>query len=139
MARIFETKKKILFREGDPAQIMYFGNLFSFAHDAFEEFIVAAGYAWEDWFRKGDVIIPIRHTEGDFLAPFRPGHTYDVHVTVSQIRETSFEMKYVFGKEGKTHGVIKMVHSVIESKTMQKTPLPSLMRERLTPYLEKEI
>ncbi|MBX2988572.1 MAG: acyl-CoA thioesterase [Bdellovibrionaceae bacterium] len=136
MSRVFETQITIKFRDADPAQIMYFGNLFSFAHDCFEEFIVAAGYAWKEWFRKGDYMIPIRHAESDFLSPFRPGETYDVSVTVAQIRDTSFQMKYVFSKEGRRHGVVTMVHAVLDSATMQKTPVPRELRDRLTPYVE---
>lgn len=136
MGSIFRTTLKIKFRDADPAQIMYFGNLTNFAHDAFEEFIVAAGYGYREWFSKHDLMIPIRHSEADYLAPFLPGETYDVAVTVAQIRETSFQMKYVFQKNGTTHGQVKMVHAVLESKSMRKTPVPPLMRERLQPYLE---
>lgn len=136
MSSVFRTHLTIKFRDADPAQIMYFGNLVNFAHDAFEEFIVAAGYKYREWFSKHELMIPIRHAEADFLAPFVPGETYDVAVTVAQIRDTSFQMKYVFGKNGKAHGQVKMVHAVLDSKTMQKLAVPATMRERLTPYLE---
>lgn len=132
----FRTQIRIKFREADPAQIMYFGNLVDLAHDVFEEFIVAAGYKFTEWFRKGELMIPIRHVEADFLAPFVPGETYDVDATVAKIGETSFQMKYVFHRAGKTHGQVKMVHAILDMQTKQKTPVPALMRERLTPYLE---
>ena len=136
MSQVFRTQRTIKFRDADPAQIMYFGNLVSFAHDAFEDFIVAAGYRWNEWFRLGDLLIPIRHAEADFLAPFIPGRTYDIEVSVSLLKETSFQMKYVFSENGKTHGVVKMVHSVIEKATMQKKALPTEMRERLAKFQE---
>lgn len=136
MAEVFHTTLRLKFRDADPAQIMYFGNLFSLAHDAFEEFIVAAGYAWKEWFSKGEYMIPIRHAESDFLSPFRPGETYDVAVTIAQMRETSFQVKYVFTKDGRTHGIVKMVHAVLSMATKEKTPLPTIMRERLGRYLE---
>lgn len=132
----FRTRFTLKFRDADPAQIMYFGNLVSFAHDAFEDFIVHAGYEYREWFSPDLHIVPIRHAEADFLSPFRPGLTYEIDVTVAQIRETSFQMKYVFHREGKTHGQVKMVHAVLDPKTKSKMPLPSVMRERLTPYLE---
>jgi acyl-CoA thioester hydrolase/1,4-dihydroxy-2-naphthoyl-CoA hydrolase len=139
MAQVFKTQFKVKFRDGDPAQIMYFGNLFSFAHDAFEEFIVAAGYAWSEWFRGGDLMIPIRHAESNFLAPFTVGQTYDIAVTVAQIRDTSFQMKYVFTKDGRKHAELTMVHAILDAKKMSKAELPAQMRERLTAYLEVQV
>lgn len=101
-ANPFRTRFTLKFRDADPAQIMYFGNLPSLAHDAFEEFIVHAGYQYREWFSPDHHVIPIRHMEADFLSPFRPGLTYEIDVTVAQIRDTSFQMKYVFHREEKS-------------------------------------
>lgn len=137
MNQVFHTTKTITFRDSDPAGIMFFGNIFAFSHDAFEEFIVAAGYTYKEWFGQRDYLIPIRHTEADFLAPFFPGESYDVTVTVASIGETSFKMKYVFSKKAKSHAIVSMVHAVVDGKTMQKTALPTTMKTRLEKYLEK--
>lgn len=136
MSQVFETQFSLRFRDADPAQIMFFGNILGLAHDAYEDFVVALGYAWKDWFRKGEIIVPIRHAESDFLAPFQPGQVYQIAVTVAQMKDSSFQTKYVFSKDGKTHAVVKLVHAVIHSQTMQKAPLPQELRARLTPYLE---
>lgn len=134
MSLIYRTQIKIRFGDADPAQIMYFGNIFDFAHTCFEEFVVAAGYTWAEWFKPTEVIVPIRHAEADFLAPFRPGETYDVEVTVAQMRETSFQMLYRFSKDGKPNGQVKMVHAVLD-RSMKKVTIPASMRARLEPYL----
>lgn len=136
MNKVFYTNKTLTFREADPAGIMFFGNVFAFAHDAFEEFIVAAGYGYNEWFGKFEFIIPIRHTEANYLSPFLPGQTYQIAVSVAKLGETSFQMKYVFSKENKTHAVVTMVHAVANRKTLQKMPVPELIRNRLKPYLE---
>ena len=136
MSLKFKTQIRIKFREADPAQIMYFGNIFSLAHDAFEEFIVAAGYTYREWFSPNEHIIPIRHVEGDYKAPFIPGQTYDVTVTVESLGTTSFKMKYLFEQNGRLHATVRMVHSVLNPKTKDKMPLPEIMKQRLTPYLE---
>ncbi|MNJ92726.1 1,4-dihydroxy-2-naphthoyl-CoA hydrolase [compost metagenome] len=137
MNEVFRTKKTLTFREADPAKIMFFGNILGFAHDAFEEFIVAAGYTWKEWFQGTDYLIPLRHTEADFLAPFFPGETYDIIVCVDSFGETSFKMKYVFSQNDRTHSVVTMVHSVLDSKTKQKATLPPVMKARLEKYLAK--
>jgi acyl-CoA thioesterase FadM len=137
-SQIFRTHKTITFREADPAGIMFFGNIFAFAHDAFEEFIIEAGYSWKEWFQTADLMIPIRHTAGDFLAPFLPGETYDIAVTVASFGETSFKMKYIFSKGPKTHASVVMVHSVLDSKTKAKAKIPAAMKSRLEKYLNPE-
>jgi acyl-CoA thioester hydrolase/1,4-dihydroxy-2-naphthoyl-CoA hydrolase len=136
MNQIFHTKKTLTFREADPAKIMFFGNILGFAHDAFEEFIIAAGYTWKEWFHNTDYMIPIRHTEADFLSPFFPGETYDIAVTIESFGSTSFKMKYVFSQNGRQHSVVTMVHSVLDGKTKQKTALPAIMKSRLEKFLE---
>ena len=138
MNQTFRTKKTVTFREADPAGIMFFGNIFAFAHDAFEEFIRAAGYQYAEWFRQRDFLIPIRHTEGDFMIPFVPGDTYDVSVTVASFGQTSFKMKYAFTQDGRNFAIVTMVHAVLDGKTMQKTSIPFVMKSRLEPFLEPE-
>lgn len=138
MNQIFRTKKTLTFREADPAKIMFFGNILGFAHDAFEEFILDAGYTWKEWFHNTDFLIPIRHTEADYQAPFFPGETYDIAVSVASFGQTSFKMKYVFSQNSKTHSVVTMVHAVLDAKTRQKTGLPFTMKTRLEKYLEEE-
>lgn len=136
MNQVFQTTKTLRFREADPAGIMFFGNIFGFAHDAFEEFIQAAGYAYKEWFGQSEVMIPIRHTSGDFTAPFRPGETYSVLVSVASFGETSFTMHYRFQQGSTAHAEVKMVHAVVDRQTRRKTALPALIQERLAPYLE---
>jgi acyl-CoA thioesterase FadM len=136
MNKVFYAKKTLTFREADPAGIMFFGNVFAFAHDAFEEFIVAAGYAHNEWFGKFEYIIPIRQTEANFLSPFLPGQTYQIAVSVAKLGETSFQMKYVFSKENKTHAIVTMVHAVAHRENLTKMPVPVVIRQRLQPYLE---
>ena len=115
MAQIFKRPFQIRFREADPARIMYFANLFSIAHDTFEDFIQVHGYEWKEWFTDlNPTMVPIRHAEADYLAPFMPGEHYEVQVTVAQIRETSMQMKYTFRQGSRVHAVVKMVHAFLD-------------------------
>lgn len=137
MNQICHLQRTIYFRDGDPAQIMFFGHLFGFAHDAFEQFLLQAGLTWQAWFRSTEHIVPIRHTEADYKAPFFPGETYDIQVTVAHMGESSFKMKYVFGKGSQTHATVTMVHTFLDARTKQKISIPDFVRNCLSPYLEK--
>jgi acyl-CoA thioesterase FadM len=135
MAKVFKTTLKVTFREADLAGIMFFGNIYGLAHDAFEDFIVATGFKWKEWFNTPEYIIPIRHSEADYEAPFIPGEEYDVTVSVKKLGTTSFAIGYVFSAGDKIHGQVEMVHVVMDAKTKKPIPLPGLIRERLSPYL----
>lgn len=136
MSSKFKTQTRLKFRQADPAQIMYFANVFSLAHDAFEEFIVVAGYKWEEWFSADKHIIPIRHAEADYKSPFIPGQAYDINVSVESFGNTSFTMKYVLTQDSRLHATVRMVHAILDPKTHQKMPIPAVMKERLGAYLE---
>lgn len=135
MNTIFKTTKRVTFREADPAQIMFFGNIFGFAHDAFEEFIVHAGFTWDEWFRTKEFMVPIRHSEAEYLNPFIPGKIYDIAVTIEKIGTTSFTMRYQFSKGQKIHAIVQMTHVVLDQKTKEKMQIPELFIQRLNPYL----
>jgi len=135
VGKTFIRTVQIRFREGDPVGIMYFGNVFSLAHDTFEDFIQAAGVPWADWFLKNKHIVPIRYAECDFKAPFRPGDSYDIHAQVEKLGESTFHMLYTFQKGKRIHAIVKMAHTFVDAKNQEKTKMPSGFRAKLAPYL----
>jgi acyl-CoA thioester hydrolase/1,4-dihydroxy-2-naphthoyl-CoA hydrolase len=136
MAQVYQKRIQIRFRDADPARILFFGNVFSLAHDTFEDFIQESGISWRNWFSGEPYIVPIRHAECDYLAPFRVGEHYEVKATVAQLRESSFQMRYVFTRGSQTHAVVTMVHTFLDPKTQQKIPIPETVKSKLLPFLE---
>ena len=134
----FTRNVQIRFHEADPAGIVYFANVFSLAHDTFEEFIEAAGVPWGEWFRKGPYFVPIRHAECNYLSPFRPGQKYQVKAEVARLGETSFQMRYTFTSKSKsnttTHAIVTMVHAFVSAKTKKKIKVPVKFQKVLKPY-----
>ncbi len=138
MPHTYKRPIQIRFREGDPARILYFANLFSLAHDTFEDFIQEVGFTWKEWFTElNPCMVPIRHTECDYLAPFMPGQKYEIEVLVAQFRDTSLQMKYVFRQGDRVHAVVKMVHAFLDPQTKQKVAIPEKVKMKFSPYLEK--
>lgn len=128
---MFTKEITIKFRDADPIGILFFGNIFGLAHDAFEDFLPSAGFTWREWFQTKDYLVPIRHTEANFLAPFVPGDSYKIHVGVDSLSNTAFKMKYLFKRGDKLHAEVLMVHAFLDAKTHQKIPLPEAIRSRL--------
>ncbi|MEZ0391429.1 MAG: acyl-CoA thioesterase [Pseudobdellovibrionaceae bacterium] len=137
MASQFQKEIQLRFREADPAGILFFGNLFGLAHDCFEDFIQAAGFTWQEWFHTKDYLIPIRHTECNYLKPFRPGEKYQVTVTVAKIGDSSFQMRYHFLQGTNLHADVRMTHTFLDARTQQKISVPNSIRNRLKVYLHE--
>jgi acyl-CoA thioester hydrolase/1,4-dihydroxy-2-naphthoyl-CoA hydrolase len=138
MASQFKKEIQLRFREADPAGILFFGNVFALAHDCFEDFIQAAGFTWQEWFKTKEYMIPIRHTESNYLKPFIPGDKYQITATVARIGDSSFQMKYIFSQESNIHADVRMTHTFLDAKTKQKISVPELVRNRLKAYLHAE-
>jgi len=134
-AKTHQVRIQIHFRDADPAGFMYFANLFSYAHDAFESFVVHAGIPWKDWFVNNQHIVPIRHAEADYFAPLFPGEYFDVISHVESMSESTFKMHYQFWQGTKTHASVKMAHTFVNPKDMKKAKLPDDFRALLAPYL----
>ena len=137
MSEIFKSEVSIKFHQADPAGIMYFAHIFTFAHDTYEAFIQACGFNWNEWFRDHKYIIPIRHTACDFLRPFKAGELYEIEAHVSEISSSSFTMNYEFIKDNHKHAIVKMVHTCLDQKTFQKTELPEIVRTSFAKYARK--
>lgn len=138
MAQTYKTKATIQFHQADPAGIMFFGHVFTLAHNAYEEFIRACGFAWKDWFSEPKFLVPIRHTEADYLRPFRAGETYEIEARVIEISSSSFKIQYDFQQGLNKHATVKIVHTSIDPKTFQKNNLSSSIITGLKPYFQNE-
>lgn len=136
MSQKFNKTIQIKFRDADPAGILFFGNLLALSHDCFEDFIAAVGITWKEWFTVTDFMIPIRHTETNYLAPMPAGEIFVIEASVASLGETSFKMKYQFKKSDKVHAEAMIVHAFMSAKTKQKMPIPETLRKKLSVYLE---
>ena len=138
MSKTFNYTVSIKFHLADPAGIMYFGHIFSLAHDGYEQFVQAAGYSWNQYFLSSEHMFPIRHAECDYRKPFRAGEVYDVAVSVAHFSNTSFKMNYIFSRDQQEHAVVQIVHACLDAKTHAKMLLPFEFKQKLSPYLGSE-
>jgi acyl-CoA thioester hydrolase/1,4-dihydroxy-2-naphthoyl-CoA hydrolase len=133
---VFQTTVKIHFRDADPAGILFFGQVYGLAHDVFEEFLVANGIPWEEWFKGTQWACPIRHSEADYQAPFYPGQAHPVEVKVLKIGQSSFTMHYTFKNQaGKVCAQVQLVHTFVNLSTFQKMNVPEKYQRILSQYL----
>ena len=104
------------------------------AHDAFEDFVQALGFKYEEWFQNPDWATPIRHSACDYLAPLWPGRNVSIEVTIEKIGESSLTLRYSFASDGKPSAIVTLIHTFIDIRKRAKTAIPSLVRDRLETY-----
>ncbi len=127
--KMFEFKRKINFYEADSAGIMFYGNIFRVIHEAYEEFLQTLQ---NDYFVKGDIVLPIAHAEADYFIPLKIHEKIEINLTVSNLQDRSFELSYdVLNDEGKTAIKAKTIHVCVDNKNFEKINLPADLRELL--------
>ncbi len=134
MAEVYKTQVTIKFHQADPAGIMFFAHIMILAHDAYEGFVQACGFTWKEWFIDQKYLLPIRHSEADYLRPFKAGETYEIHVRVIDFSSSSFKLGYEFLQGPNKHAVVQLVHTCIDPKTFQKSTLPEILKLKLKPF-----
>jgi acyl-CoA thioester hydrolase/1,4-dihydroxy-2-naphthoyl-CoA hydrolase len=133
--KLFSSKVKIHFRDADPAGIMFFGNLLGITHDVFEDFVAYNDISWDEWFRPTTWACPIRHSEVDFLRPFKPGNEYTVEVRVNKLSQSSFTMQYEFRSLEKTLCArVILIHTFVNQDNFQKIDIPDKFLNILNSY-----
>ena len=121
---MFKEKIKISFYDCDPAGILFYANLFKFAHKAYEALISSFDLPI-NYFENNEYVVPIIHAEGDYYIPMKPGVEINVSVEVTQIRKSSFELSYKFiNNNSKVCAEVKTVHVFVDKKSFEKISIP---------------
>jgi acyl-CoA thioesterase FadM len=137
MTPIFSVQVPIRFRDADLAGISFFGRVYGFAHDAFEDFVGHLGFEWNSWFNNEDWGLPIRHSECDYLMPLLPSEKYQIQVLVERISKSSFTLRYLFSNVNNTERInceVRLVHTFYDKKARTKMSIPSDIHDRLESY-----
>ena len=116
----------------DAAGILFFGNYFKLAHDAYESFVKSIGFGLEYIIREADFLILIAHAEADYKKPLQLGAAVTVELKVEDVGQTSFVLSYSLQDAQKNKAAeLKTVHVTVDKKSGDKLPLPAELREKL--------
>jgi 1,4-dihydroxy-2-naphthoyl-CoA hydrolase len=125
----------INFYDCDPAGVLFFGRIFEICHSAYEDLINSFMLSFNYW-NNENYAVPIIHTEADYFLPLKTGDKILIEVVVSQLKESSFELRFVCKNEqGNSTNEIKTVHIFVDKKMWKKTPLNSELKEKLAKHL----
>lgn len=128
----FRHETTVRLAHTDAAGLLFFSNQFLLAHEAYEEWLRAAGFSMIDVIRKGEILIPIVHCEGDYLAPLLAGDRLMVKLNCHSRSEHAFTLGYEFVRGSKIVGRATTVHVCVARKTMSKIAPPDELAAALT-------
>ncbi|MBW4519880.1 MAG: acyl-CoA thioesterase [Scytolyngbya sp. HA4215-MV1] len=84
----------IHFNDTDAAGVVYFANLLTICHEAYEASLMASRIDLKTFFRNSEIAIPIVHASVNFFRPLVCGDRITLHLTPQLFTESKFEISY---------------------------------------------
>ncbi len=92
MAEPFIYQHEVLFRDCDPAGLVFYGHFYEWFDDAAWGLMRKLGEEAPEGL--GDALFPLTHVEASFMAPVRWGDMFRVETTVAEIGRSSFALRH---------------------------------------------
>jgi 1,4-dihydroxy-2-naphthoyl-CoA hydrolase len=124
----FSYEYTIQFRDTDAAGVMYFANILSICHVAYEASLIASGIDLKLFVDNPKFAVPITYTSADFFKPLYCGDRITIDLTPRSIDSCRFEIAYQLDS---ATAITK--HIVINPNTRKRQELPAI----LTNWLEQ--
>jgi YbgC/YbaW family acyl-CoA thioester hydrolase len=116
---MFTIKRKINFFDCDPAGIIFYSRIFEFCHSAYEHMIASFALKENYWMNE-EYVVPIIHSESEYVKPIKYGDEISVNVQVSQLRDSSFELMYAIKRDKTLCCHAKTVHVFVDKQSWKK-------------------
>ncbi|WP_199248134.1 thioesterase family protein [[Phormidium] sp. ETS-05] len=123
----FIYHRTVHFQDTDAAGVVYFANVLSICHEAYEASLSAIGIDLRHFFRNSEVAIPIVHASADFLAPMFCGDLLEVRLLAKKLSDDKFDVNSeIFAAGGAERCLAKAVtrHLCIQPAKRTRQPLP---------------
>ncbi len=120
----FIYQRTIRFQDTDAAGVVYFANVLSLCHEAYEESLIAAGIEARSFFNGKEFAVPIAHASVDFFKPLYVGDLIVIQLVAEQSSDGEFKIQYEILKE-KLTGKALTKHVCIDPHTRTRKSLPS--------------
>ncbi len=120
----FIYHRTIRFHETDAAGVVYFANILTLCHEAYEASLANAGINLQDFFGGVTLAVPIVHASVDFRRPLHCGDEVAIALSPHRLNETTFEIRYCLSNAAeKTVATALTRHVCIDSTSRQRHPL----------------
>lgn len=129
----FTYHRTIRFSDTDAAGVVYFANVLSICHEAYEASLAVSGINLQSFFSNSAVAIPIIHASVDLLRPMSCGDSIIILLTPQPLSEHKFEIAYQIVAVSSEQPLAKAMtrHVCIAPSTRKKIQLPDELAEWL--------
>ncbi len=130
-----KTKIRVSFGDCDPGGIMFYANLFKYAHIAYENFLNSIT-SDKNYFLSDEFVIPILKAEAKFKEPIRFNDEIKITIGLRTVRDSSFELEYRFENEEKQIlALASTVHVFVDKKSFHKILIPETLKVKLYDFM----
>ncbi|MDW7982565.1 MAG: thioesterase family protein [Thermomicrobium sp.] len=131
--RRVEVPFVIYWGDADPAELIFYPNVFRYVMQAEQELFTRLGFTTIRLMRERKIANPRVHVEADYR---RPLWVYDRGVCrlwVSEIGRTSMRLDFALFKDGEDEPAVTghMVQVFVDTETMRPVPVPEDVRRAL--------
>jgi 1,4-dihydroxy-2-naphthoyl-CoA hydrolase len=130
----YTYNRTVRFQDTDAAGVVYFANVLSMCHEAYEASLAASGINLQSFFSNPVAAIPIIHASVDFRRPMYCGDELLIHLMPQQLDDNKFEIAYqIVAASSSQQELAKAItkHICIEPTTRTRTQLPEAIMQWL--------
>ena len=130
----FSYFRVIRLTDTDAAGVIYFSNLLSICHEAYEDFLTSNPISFKNLVYHGSIALPIVHAEIDFFKPIYCGDRILIDIIATINTNNEFKIDYRIYPElynDVTLAFAKTIHVCIDKKTRKRVNFPDLIKECL--------
>ncbi|AZB73120.1 acyl-CoA thioesterase [Synechococcus elongatus] len=129
----YQFQRVVRFADTDAAGVVYFAQLLSICHEAYEAAIADLGFDVRSFFSdRGTLILPIVHAGIDYRRPVHCGDRLTIDLQATALSSDRFQIDYQVSCEGQAVAQAQTVHRCLTSQTRKRSPLP----DRLQTWLQ---
>lgn len=126
----FSYHRTIKFADTDAAGVVYFANLLSICHEAYEEYLATnLGIDLSKFFQDKLTAIPIIHAEIDFAQPLFCGERISISIAPQLLNDKVFEIIYKIDKDSVMVANALTRHICLNPQTRKTQSLPAPFQE----------
>lgn len=131
----FHHDIRVRFADTDLQAIVFNANYLTYYDVAWTEYFREIGYEWKDILALG-VDTVLARTTMEFKSPARFDEVLEIHTRISKIGTTSltFEFEIYPAGEERIIGSASSLYVCVDPKTLRSTPVPELLRERISAF-----
>jgi len=116
---------RVQLQEVDAAGVVFYANYFVYAHQAYEQALLSAGFDLAALLAAGRHALPMVHAEADYRNPLRYGDTVTIAVACARIGGRSFTLTCTLSHGEVRVATVTHVHACLDLATKASTALPA--------------